>query len=93
MNTLKEQPDLTEEKLLKIGFEKFLEPAKETGNEHDYYYFTYELFNKECLITNANDETNNGLYEVTIFNMPDAGVFDNEEQVINLIETIKSGRK
>lgn len=89
-----EERNLTENILIELGFEKTIVPPEEAGDERGYYYFTYELYNGNCLISNSDDMCdNNGCYDITIFNMEDAGIFDNIDVVENLIKAIKTGKR
>lgn len=85
--------DLTEEKLLEIGFEKITVPVEESLDDHEYYYFCYELFNGEALITNqSSDDVVDGLYDVSFFHMEDAGKYSTVKQLTDLINGINSVR-
>lgn len=83
--------NLTEEKLIELGFEKEIVYQEESLDDHNYHYFCYELFNGECLITQTNDEITDGLYDVEFFTMGDAGKYSTSKQVQDLINSIKLG--
>lgn len=85
------QKDLTEKKLLELNFKKKNVSPEEAGDDEGYYYFTYDLFNAECLITQADNERDNEFYSVEFLNMPDAGKFWNSNQIIRIIQSIKGG--
>lgn len=85
--------DLTEKKLQELGFKKQVVTPEEAGEPEGYHFFTYELFNQECLISQGNDEIDAIFYYVKFLNMPSAGKFWNSHDVRKLIEHINSGEK
>jgi hypothetical protein len=83
--------NLTEEKLIELGFEKIIVPVEESLDDYEYYYFTYELFDNECLMTiQSSDEADDGLYDVSFFHMESAPKYSTSKQVQDLINAIKS---
>lgn len=45
--------------LKKLGFKKNIVPAIESGQEEEYFYYTYDFFKEHedfCLISNSSDE-------------------------------------
>jgi len=85
--------DLTDKKLLEIGFKKNNVTPEEAGTEFGYSYFTLELFSGECLLTQSNDECDGGLYYVTFLSMDGAGKFWNSDVIVEMVKLIKSGDK
>jgi hypothetical protein len=80
--------DLTEEKLLKLGFKRTDVSAEESGDEA-YCYFTLDLDEDgyDCLI--AHDEDNNGFYIVELFNSSELGICYTEEETKTLYKALK----
>ena len=85
---MEEEKKLTEEVLLNLGFEKNIVSAEESGNEIGYFYFTLELKNRECLISDANDEAEkNGYFTVSLFNS-ELGVCTTDKEVKTLYKAL-----
>lgn len=87
---------LTKEVLLKLGFKEEFVPAEESGDT-PFYYYVYEVpdaFGKEkcVLISNSDDEAEDGKFHVEIFNMPEVGIYEDEETVKELIDVLKKAR-
>jgi hypothetical protein len=85
--------DLTEEKLVEIGFKKNNVTPEEAGSEFGYSYFTLELFNGECLLTQSDDECEDDLYFVTFLDMESAGKFWDSHIIVEMVKLLKSGDK
>ena len=83
--------DLTEEKLIELGFVKEVVEPEESLEDKPYYYYAYELYNGECLLTQSNDERKDEFYDVEFFMMENAGKFQNSVQLSDMIKMIKSG--
>ena len=81
--------NLTEERLMSLGFKKVFVSPEEAGDDRGYHYFVYELFNGECLISQADNERKDEYYDIQFFHMIDAGYFTNEEDIVNLISAIE----
>jgi len=59
--------DLTEEKLLEMGFEKVIVPIEESFDDHEYSYFKYDFSKGGGLLTvQCSDEAKDGLYSVEL---------------------------
>ena len=56
---------ITEKELKKLGFEKQVVSAKQSGCENGFYYFTYDILGVS-LISDANDE-NKGDFSIEFF--------------------------
>ena len=74
---------MTEQDLIELGFEK----------EHGdlFYYYTIDLgtdYEKLCLISNADDETENGEWSVFLFNY-ESFKYTSRFQLENLIRNLK----
>lgn len=50
--------------LIKLGFEKVVEPPTLDPEDNGYHYYTYEINNKSLLITCASDEKKKGILTV-----------------------------
>ena len=83
--------DLTEEKLIELGFIKEVVEPEESLEDKPYHYYAYELYNGECLITQTNDERKDEFYDAEFFMMDSAGSFHNSVQISDMIKMIKSG--
>lgn len=83
--------DLTEEKLIELGFVKEVITKEESLEENDQHYFVYELFNGECLMTQTDQEREDEFYYVEFYVMEGAGKFWNYTQVETILRIIKSG--
>jgi hypothetical protein len=57
---------MTEQTFIDLGFERNDVPVVESGDNHDFYYYTLDI-GDICLITNADDEANQNGWEVYIF--------------------------
>jgi hypothetical protein len=57
---------ITEEHLLKLGFEKQEETAESSGSATDWHYYTLDI-GDICLITNDNEEAETTGWFVYIF--------------------------
>ena len=78
---------MTEKDLQELGFEK--------QDEVDYYYYTLDIgddYTPFCLISNANNELDNGEWFVEIFDYQ-AFKFISRYQLEKLIETLKYNMK
>lgn len=83
--------DLTEDKLLELGFKKITVTPQESGYYKTFYYFVYDLFNGECLLT--DDEIgDDDLFSVSFLGMSDAGKFWNSDDVKDIIKSIKKNK-
>ena len=82
---------LTENKLIELGFKKIYVTSEESGDENDFYYFNYDLYNSESLISEAYDESDGYFYSVEFLNMPDAGKFWNSDLVLDIINSLNKG--
>jgi len=82
---------LTEEQLVELGFKKAEVSAEESGEDIGYYYYTYELGNGECLLTNTNDDEDR--YFVEFLSIPDLGKFRDVENLKNLIDCLSKAEK
>ncbi len=74
---------MTEQDLIELGFEK------EYGDSFSYY--TLDLgtdYEKLCLISNADDETENGEWSVFLFNY-ESFKYTSRFQLENLIRNLK----
>ena len=82
--------DLTEEKLLELGFTKVVVPVEESLDDHEYYYFVFDFDTGGGLFTiEASDNVEEGLYSVELGDVEALGPFDNSEDVERLINLAK----
>lgn len=82
---------ITEEDLIKFGFERFDETAESSGYPNDWYYYTYEL-GSFSLITPSSDDVKNGEWYVELFDC-DTFKFTTPEQLASLLNALKEGIK
>jgi len=57
---------ITDESLIGLGFIRTNVSKEESGNDEDYYYYTYNITEYLSLISNANIDAKDG-YKVDIF--------------------------
>lgn len=60
--------EITEKKLIELGFTKEIVSPEENGTEKGYHYFVFEIDNKCLLISGASDELIDKGYYVEFFN-------------------------
>ena len=82
--------DLSEGKLIELGFEKVVVPTEESLEEKEYHYFVYELYNGECLMTQSDNERDDRYYFVEFYIMEGAGKFWNSAEVSAILKVLKS---
>lgn len=84
---------LTEEVLLELGFEKVIVTAEESG-DNEFYYFTLDLTGdgRECLISDASDQVDNGEFVVDMFNT-ELGTCYTDEDVKTLYDALTKYKK
>lgn len=80
--------DITEGVLRMIGFTKTNVSPEEAGDDKGYYYFTIEINNKCLLISNSNDEADNGHYSIEFFQYEGLST-TNSVDLIDLIRVLK----
>jgi len=80
---------MKEKDLEKLGFNKEIVTAEESG-DNEFYYFTYEFPNKFCLISTSNDVGEE--FVVELFNESDFS-FSNADEVGLLIDILKRNTK
>lgn len=81
--------DITELKLEKMGFKKEVVTPEESGDIKEFHYFSYELANGECLLSQSNDERDGEFYSVEFLHMPELGKFWSYKDVKKLIKILK----
>lgn len=84
---------LTKENLLELGFKEEFVSAEESGDE-PFYYYVYEVldaYSKEkcVLISNSDDDADDGNFYVEFFNMSEIGIFEDYDTVKELINVLK----
>ena len=78
---------MTEEQLRVLGFEQEVETSEPT-----FYYYTLDIVEGLCLITQANDEVENGEWIVEIFETTPSIKFKNAAKLSNLIEILNQNK-
>jgi hypothetical protein len=82
---------MTEKELIDAGFKKIIVSEEESGMDYPYYFYSLDVTEGLCLISNADDEAKEGNYTVGNF---DCGLFtDKIEHVTELIKTLKTWEK
>jgi hypothetical protein len=71
---------LTEKILLKLGFKKVHVSIEESGDK-PYDYFVLDLMNGICLLSNASDEAKDDCYRINLFDYPEIGICETDEEV------------
>lgn len=79
--------DITEKKLIKLGFKR-QDVTEEEAGDKPYYYFTYEIGGL-CLISNSNDECVDGMYVIEFFDYSDTVRFNDIKTLTDLVEILK----
>lgn len=84
--------EITEKRLTALGFKKRTVKPNESGQQHKYYYFVFEVGNL-CLITNTDDEKefDGDGYYVEFFDNPKVGRYYSFKRVKKLVKILKSG--
>ena len=72
-----------EQDLVDLGFEKVFISKHESGQDYDFYYYIYVMSKHVTFITNTDDESNLGRWEVYIFE--DDIYFDEIEPLTNFL--------
>ncbi len=80
---------MKEKDLIKLGFEKVIVTAEESGG-NEFYYFTYEFENGFCLISTSDDVGED--FSVEIFNEEDF-MFSDINEVKSLITILEKNIK
>jgi hypothetical protein len=55
---------MKQQELTEAGFDKVIVTKEESGDQNDYYYYSYEINSDVILISNASDEINNNQWKV-----------------------------
>lgn len=87
---------MTEQDLRKMGFKREDVLKEESGDRHDYHYYSYELHTGLTFISCANDETTeDGEWYVYISDVDDLYIYDIEglEIFINVVQGWKKSQK
>ena len=78
---------MTEEQLRVLGFEQEVETS-----EPPFYYYTLDIVEGLCFITQSNDEVENGEWIVEIFDTTPSIKFKNASKLSNLIEILNQNK-
>ena len=82
---------MTEKDLIELGFKRNDETAENSGEPHDWYYYTFDMgdgWDKFCLITDSSDEVEKGEWAVYIFDS-ELFKFKDRYQLEKLIEALR----
>lgn len=80
---------MTEKKIIALGFEKQVEDDE----ENPFYYYTLDITSGLSFITQANDEVENGLWEVEIFEVGEPSIkFTNPKTLSTLIDILNQNK-
>jgi hypothetical protein len=55
---------MKQQELTEAGFDKVIVTKEESGDQNDYYYYSYEINSDVILISNGSDEINNNQWKV-----------------------------
>lgn len=84
---------MTEQDVIKLGFERNDVTAEQSGYENDWYYYTYDFVNGLGLITPDNEEANKSGWYVGFFDTGDKIRFTDIKEVEALINLINKNLK
>lgn len=78
---------ITEEDLLKLGFQRQQETVESSGSKNDWHYYTLDIADI-CLITNDNEEAEKEGWFVYIFDHLDIRFTTTEDtaQLVHLLQ-------
>jgi hypothetical protein len=80
---------ITGKDLIKLGFQKTIEPPTLDPEDLGYHYYSYDINNKCLLLSCANDEKVDGGYYVEIYEIEDLK-FRDLKQLKKLVKILKS---
>ena len=78
---------MTEEQLRVLGFEQEVETS-----ERPFYYYTLDIVEGLCFITQSNDEVENGEWIVEIFDTTPSIKFKDVKKLSNLIDILNQNK-
>jgi len=55
---------MKQQELTEAGFDKVIVTKEESGDQNDYYYYSYEINSDVILVSNGSDEINNNQWKV-----------------------------
>jgi len=55
---------MKQQELTEAGFDKVIVTKEESGDQNDYYYYSYEINSDVILVSNESDEINNNQWKV-----------------------------
>jgi hypothetical protein len=84
---------MTEQDIIKLGFERNDVTAEQSGYENDWYYYTYDFVSGLGLITPDNEEANKTGWFVEFFDTDDKIRFTNVKDVEDLIWLLWTGAR
>lgn len=79
--------DIPKNKLKQLGFIEEISSPEESGTEHGYHYFTYNI-NDECLLISDASDENDGNFTIMIFEF-DSVEITTYVDLVDLIRVIK----
>jgi hypothetical protein len=75
--------------LIKLGFEKVIEPPTLDPEDNGYHYYIYKLNNKSLLISCASDDRKGSGYSVELYEIPEIS-FHKLKQIKKLVKLFRS---
>ena len=84
---------ITETDLLNLGFKKETVFPEESGDDHVYDYFTFDINNETVLISTSSDECIDNGYSIEFFEIPEIGKFQNLDNLTVLIAVLSSAKR
>lgn len=78
---------ITEQELIKLGFERNDVPIEESGCDHDFYYYTLDI-GDVCLMSSSNDEVLENSWECRILDSETLNI-NNITDLTNLVRILK----
>lgn len=55
---------MKQQELIEAEFDKVIVTKEESGDQNDYYYYSYEINSDVILVSNGSDEINNNQWKV-----------------------------
>jgi hypothetical protein len=83
---------MTEQYLIKLGFDRIDVTAGESGYPEDWYYYTYDLTNHLSLISCDNNEAKKSGWYVEIFDVGADIRFTSHTELFTLIHIIENAK-
>jgi hypothetical protein len=84
--------NITEKKLIFLGFKRQEVSQEDSGDNAPFYYYTYDIKDL-CLISNTNDDCVKNKWYVELYDYTELGKFRDINKLYDFIKILKSLRK